>query len=247
MKKTLLSLVVAIASALGANAQNWFSYDVCNHLSVGVEAGSPGIGIDVATTLGSHFQLRGGVTVMPTIKFSNELMAESQYFNDYYGDYGYYTDYVDVEAKTGFVNGKLLLDFYPSKNKIFHLTVGAYFGGSKIVEAYNKEDGALLDYRNIYIGDYQLTPDDNGNINAQIKTNSFKPYVGLGFGRSVSKRKMLSFQVDMGVQFWGKPKLMCNGEQLESSDFDDEGEFLDVISNLRVYPVINFRLSGKIF
>lgn len=249
MKKTLLSLVVAIASALGANAQNWFSYDVCNHLSVGVEAGSPGIGIDVATTLGSHFQLRGGVTVMPSIKFSNELLADYNgsswnypYYEGYYGD-----SYVDVEAKTGFVNGKLLVDFYPSKNKIFHLTVGAYFGGSKIVEAYNKEDGALLNYRNIYIGDYQLTPDENGNINAQIKTNSFKPYVGLGFGRSVSKRKTLSFQVDMGVQFWGKPKLMCNGEQLESSDLDDEGEFLDVISNLRVYPVISFRLSGKIF
>lgn len=245
MKKILLSVVVAIASTLSASAQNWFSYDVCNHLSVGIEVGSPGIGVDAATTLGTHFQLRGGITVMPSIKFSNELMAESKYLDDYY--YGYYTDYVDVEAKTGFVNGKLLVDFFPSRNSSFHLTVGAYFGGSKIVEAYNKEDGALSDYRNIYIGDYLITPDDNGNINAQIKTNSFKPYVGLGFGRSVSKRKTLSFQVDMGVQFWGKPKLMCNGEQAKSSDLDDEGEFLDVISNLRVYPVINFRLSGKIF
>lgn len=244
MKKTLLSVVVAIASTLSASAQNWFSYDVCDHLSVGIEVGSPGIGVDAATTLGTHFQLRGGITVMPSIKFSNELMAEYQYFND---DYGYYTDYVDVEAKTGFVNGKLLVDFFPSRNSSFHLTVGAYFGGSKIAEAYNEEDGALSGYKNIYIGDYLITPDDNGNINAQIKTNSFKPYVGLGFGRSVSKRKTLSFQVDMGVQFWGKPKLTCNGEKAEPSDLDDEGEFLDVISNLRVYPVINFRLSGKIF
>lgn len=185
MKKTLLSIVVAIASTLSASAQNWFSYDVCNHLSVGVEAGSPGIGLSAATTLGSHLQLRGGVTVMPSFKFSNELMAD--YYYDSSWTYGGY--YVDAEAKTGFVNGNLLVDFFPAKNSSFHFTVGAYFGGSKIIEAYNKEDGDLLNYGNIHIGDYRLTPDEKGNINAQIKTNSFKPYVGLGFGRSVSKKK----------------------------------------------------------
>lgn len=182
---------------------------------------------------------------MPAIKFGTTVSAQGT--NGWSWDYYDYMDYIDLEGKTGFTNGKLLVDFYPSRNSSFHVTAGAYFGGSKIIEAYNEEDGALLNYRNLFIGDYILEPDEEGNINAQIKTNSFKPYIGIGIGRAVAKRKNLSFQFDMGVQFWGKPKIMCNGNQLEASDLDDEEEFLDVVSNLRVYPVISFRLAGKIF
>lgn len=245
MKKNLLTAIFVIASALSANAQNWFSDDVFNHLSVGITAETSGVGLDVATTVGSHLQLRAGVTVMPAIKFGTTVSAQGT--NGWSWDYYDYIDYIDLEGKTGFTNGKLLVDFYPSRNSSFHVTAGAYFGGSKIIEAYNEEDGALLNYRNLFIGDYILEPDEEGNINAQIKTNSFKPYIGIGIGRAVAKRKNLSFQFDMGVQFWGKPKIMCNGNQLEASDLDDEGEFLDVVSNLRVYPVISFRLAGKIF
>ncbi|MCM1313245.1 MAG: hypothetical protein NC206_07285 [Bacteroides sp.] len=248
MKKLLLSVVVAMASTLGMNAQNWFSTDVCNHLSVGITAGTPGIGVDVATTLGSHFQVRGGVTVMPGFSFSTKILADKEYVSNWNGEYSYTSvEDVNVEGKTGFTNGKLLIDFYPARTKTFHLTVGAYFGSSKIFDIYNKDEGALTDFKGLHIGDYMLMPDENGNIDAQIKTSSFKPYVGIGFGRSVAKRKDLSFQCDMGVQFWGKPKLYCNGEQIESSSFDDDGDFLDIMSNIRVYPVISFRLSGKIF
>lgn len=96
------------------------------------------------------------------------------------------------------------------------------------------------------LGDYLLTPDENGNVSAEIKTASFKPYIGLGFGRAVPKKR-IGFMFEAGVQFWGSPKLYCNGDELTEEDFDGEdGGLMKTLSKITVYPVINFRLCGRI-
>ena len=58
------------------------------------------------------------------------------------------------------------------------------------------------------LGDYFVTPNpaDKGNVNAYAKVKSFRPYVGLGFGRAVPKGR-IGCQFDLGVQFWGKPEI----------------------------------------
>ena len=96
------------------------------------------------------------------------------------------------------------------------------------------------------LGDYRLTPDDKGNISAEIKTASFKPYIGLGIGRAVPKKR-IGFMFEAGVQFWGSPKLYCNGDRLTEDDFNGEdGGLMKTLSKITVYPVINFRLCGRI-
>ena len=165
---------------------------------------------------------------------------------------------VEVEAKIGFTNGKVLFDIFPFKKSAFHITAGAYFGSSSVIKAYNKEDGLLIDvteYNNSHpnqmigyeLGDYLLTPDRNGNINAEIKTSGFKPYIGFGNGRAVPKKR-LGFMFEAGVMFWNSPKIYCNGEELKSENLDsDSGDIVKLISKIKIYPVINFRLCGRIF
>lgn len=227
-----------------------------NHLAVGVSAATTGIGVDVAMPICNYVDVRAGLSVFPKIKADADLDLG---FNG--GDYSGYNipDEIEAEVKTGFTNGKILFDLYPGKSSIFHITVGAFFGSSQIVEVYNKEDGALksiYDFNKAYpsqkigveLGDYFLEPDAQGNMNACIKTASFKPYVGIGFGRSVPRKNRLGFSFEMGCQFWGSPKVYCNGEELSDEKLDsDSGDIAKVLSKITVYPVISFRLSGRIF
>ena len=109
------------------------------------------------------------------------------------------------------------------------------------------------------LGDYFVTPNpaENGNVKAYAKVKGFRPYVGLGFGRAVPKGR-IGCQFDLGVQFWGKPEIYiptydktAGTYQYEKIDGDkagdDAGKVLKTVSKVSVYPVLNFRLVGRIF
>ena len=108
------------------------------------------------------------------------------------------------------------------------------------------------------MGDYFVTPDPakNGDVKAYAKVNGFRPYLGIGFGRAVPKKR-IGCQFDLGVQFWGKPKVyiptynkatgVFQDEQIDAEHAgDDAGKVLKTISKISVYPVLNFRLVGRI-
>lgn len=255
--KLLFVSLAMVFTAVGAQAQE-SDKNCFNHLAVGVSVGTTGIGIDVATPICNYVQMRAGVDFVPNIKFSTDLDIDAPNVPNYT-----IPNEIEVEGKVGFTNGKLLFDVYPFKKSSWHITAGAYFGSSKIVKAYNKQDGLLSDlakYNNdvengvlpgmskvgVELGDYLLEPDDDGNVNAYIKTASFKPYLGIGYGRAVPKKR-IGFMFDLGVQFWGTPKVYCNDHRLTEDDVDgDDGGIMKTLSKVKVYPVINFRLCGRI-
>ena len=189
-----------------------------------------------------------------------------------------------VQGKWSNTTWHFLIDVYPfGAAHSFHATVGAYCGSSEIVTLYNREEGFLKpinSYNEAYLnpdptvqsvinqygltmigaemGDYFVTPDpkENGNFKAYAKVNSFRPYLGIGFGRAVPKNR-IGCQFDLGVQFWGKPDVYAPiydkliGEyRYEKIDGDragnDAGKVLKTISKISVYPVLNFRLVGRI-
>ena len=260
MKKCLLSALLFLAFTTVSAQENSTSSDknLFNHLSVGLSVGTTGIGIDAAMPIGNYVQMRAGVDFVPNIKISTDLDIDAPNVPGYN-----IPNNVDVEGKVGFTNGKLLFDVYPFKRSSFHVTAGAYFGTSKIVKAYNKEKGLLIDVANfnndveagllpgqekigVKLGDYLLEPDDDGNVDAYIKTCGFKPYLGLGFGRAVPKKR-IGFMFDLGVQFWGTPKVYCQDKELNKQDVDgDGGKAIKTLSKVTVYLVLNFRLCGRI-
>ncbi len=258
MKIRFVMMAIMMASlSLPATAQE-ADKNMFNHLAVGLSVGMPGISIDVAAPVGNYVQLRAGVSFFPNIKAKTDL---SMYIPDRAYDYGYeIPDEVNVEGKVGFVNGMLLADVFPFKKSNFHVTAGFYVGTPQVVKAYNTQDGLLMDVVNynrnegredpigVKLGDYLLTPDDEGNVNAQLKTWAFKPYVGIGFGRAVPKTKRVGFMFELGCQFWGSPSVWCNGEKLEKDKVGDSssGAIIKTISKITVYPVLNFRLCGRI-
>lgn len=250
IKRFFIFLATACV-AVCTNAQDE-DKNIFNHLSVGVTAGTPGFGVDVAMPVCNYVQVRAGFSMIPNIKFNTELDI-----NETPDELSYLPNTLEVETKMGFTNGKVLFDIYPFKSSGFHITAGAYFGGSSLIKAYNKEDGLLKDVADYNkqnpddmigyeLGDYLLAPDEDGNISAEIKTNGFKPYLGIGTGRAVPKGR-LGFMFELGVMFWGSPKVYCNGDELTSEDLGSDGDdVMKVLSKIKVYPVLNFRLCGRI-
>ena len=103
----------------------------------------------------------------------------------------------------------------------------------------------------IVIGDYIVGFDQNGYAHGAIKVNSFRPYVGIGFGRSVP-RKRFGVSGDLGVQFWGKPKVYekQTGMDLEVTKDDlgsESNKYYDVISKFPVWPVLTIRFTYRLF
>ena len=52
---------------------------------------------------------------------------------------------------------------------------------------------------------------------------------------------------ELGVQFHGTPKVYADNSDLTAISAVADNEFSDIIDKLTVYPVLKFRLSGRIF
>lgn len=192
---------------------------------------------------------------------------------------------MDVQGKLSNTTFHFLVDVYPFKSSSFHATTGFYIGGKELVSVYNREDGFLkpitqwneavlhpntlpaaaqqyVENQSIIgaeLGDYFITPDpaDEGNTKATIEVSGFRPYLGIGFGRAVPRHARFACQFDMGVQFWGSPKVYAptydkNTKTYQRQQLTDDhaggdgGDVLKVISKISVYPTLNFRLVGRI-
>jgi len=280
MKKTILCLAAAFMAMTSANAQT--DTRLFNHLAIGLDVGTTGIGADVAMPCTKFVDIEAGFMIMPKITYSTNVhINTSEYIQNTGATKEIKTlaenlETIPIQGKLSMVNGKFMINFYPMPTKSLHLTVGAFFGKSDVVEVYNKIDGQLADINaankaidtyndfaaknpgygwstqehiGLKLGDYLMEPDGNGNAKATLKTNNFKPYVGLGIGRAVPGRTRLNFKFDIGAMFWGAPDIVDHaGVSLTNKDFGDkDGGAIRVIKKIKVYPVLNFRLAGKIF
>ena len=153
---------------------------IFNSLSVGVSAGTTGIGIDVATPVTPHFAIRGGVSFMPGISFDADVdvdlkdpkLEENSSLN--------------LTGNMKRASGELLVNYYPFLSSSFFVTAGAYFGGNKLLKVKGHSD-KLAEYVNggnqasIIIGDQEIPVDKNGDVSGGFKVSGFRPYIGVGF------------------------------------------------------------------
>ena len=185
---------------------------------------------------------------------------------------------IEVQGKTSMTTGHILFDIHPFKTG-FRITAGAYFGGSEIISVYNKEPGSMANIAaynakladgslqtpsvggqqlplsqfskvGVALGDYFLSPKSDGSMDATLEVSSFRPYLGIGFGHAVPKKR-LGVQFDLGVQFWGSPKVYLDGDngrdQLTEEDADgDGGDVIKTLSKITVYPSMTLRITGRI-
>ena len=246
MKKTLFDIsimaaLVGLQMAMAQTSSRVSNLGYFDHLAVGLNVGTPGIGLEVAAPITDFVAIRVGYSLMPELKYKTDVNYTVKGKKEK----------TEVEGKLHMGDAKLLLDFYPLKASSFHLTGGFFLGKEEVVTAENTTPVTTVD-GGLEIGDYIIGFDRNGYAKASIEVAKFKPYVGLGFGRAVPRRR-LSVDFEVGAQFWGSPKVYEHQtgtkQRLTKNNTGDNdgGEAIRVISKITAYPVLNLRISGRIF
>jgi hypothetical protein len=276
MKKLLFVCAIAILGFGRANAQDLEPADhgCFNHLAAGITLGTDGIGVEVAAPLTYQFSVRAGFEFMPKFKYKKtENLGKDPAFVNYPND-----QEIDLEGKVNLFQGKLLFDYYPFAKSSFHLTAGAYFGSSDVVKVTNRNNfvepsqwgtaGLQLGKGDGVYDKYTAVTDDHGNLDIKMRVNGFRPYLGVGFGRAIPSKHRVGVQFDLGVQFWGKPKVMGHLMYFDSNegdfvtryedvntnritnmkdDYQDIKDMIQDVKKIYVYPVLNIRINGRIF
>ena len=240
--KKLLSLLLCFSAGLTLAAQST-DKKLFNHLGLGAGVGTTGITIEAATPITKYVQLRAGVAILPSITFKAD--ADYEYSSLSSGTYDGEGE-VELKGDLGRVQGHLIFNLYPFPKVPFYVAAGAYFGGNKLLKITGKSDDLTDPNVQAVIGDFKLPADENGRISGGFKINGFRPYLGIGFGRSVPN-KLLSFNTELGVQFEGKPELYTDYGEIDDATVKDDNTFNKVRDVLRVYPVLTFRLNFRAF
>lgn len=270
-------LSILTATTLFAQSEIRENNGPFKHMAIGLSLGSGGIGLDVATTLSDHFQARLGGELMPPMTIGANVRTNDVDVEIKDGDGKTLNLNYDMtfDAEPHISAANFMIDYYPVYGKSFFISVGAYIGSNKITAVNDSYKEEIEDLKAVYnynhdpnrkggpvgiqMGPYLLEPDANGKVNASFDaTMKFQPYIGIGFGKSVPKYRMstntpynkrVGYMFEIGARFWGTPSITCNGVKIDNKTLEKTGEtkMLRTITSLPFYPVIKFRISGRIF
>lgn len=183
-RRTTTILALFFVTAIPAVAQDAASLDFkqsekphyFNHLSIGVNVGTTGIGFELNSNVCDWLNLRAGFDFVPhftyDMKFHIQVgdYIESKYdvdgnrvetrfdrMADYMKQLTGLTvnDEIDMVGEPHFNNFKFIADIYPFRNKRWYFSAGFYWSSSKIGRAFNTTADmssllAVSIYNNIY-------------------------------------------------------------------------------------------------
>lgn len=214
MRKSLavVALALALTFPAAALAQTGFG--------IGVKAGSIGVGVEGAVSLGSMLNLRGGGALFPVDwEFTHDTQA---------GDLEF-----DLNLPDSYLN--LGLDLYPGGGG-FRISGGLLF----------KPDDPSIEATptgTVEFGGETFNREEVGTITGEIDSGSVAPFAAIGFGNHT--RSGFGFFVDLGAALLKEPELTLRAEggtrsqdvnqrlEQERQEIEDE---LD--KYLKIYPIV---------
>jgi hypothetical protein len=208
-------------------------------VGVQIKAGFAGIGIDVATPLAQHFNLRASGSFVP--------------FNA-----GYYIDGLTLDGQVRFRSATASLDWYPFHNG-FRMSPGVtLYNGNSLNGTLSVPGGQSFDLGD---GTYTSSPTDPvhgvGSMSFGRRT---APSFTVGWGNMIPRSGgRFSMPFEVGFQYIGAPKInfklmgtACDNQGCDSiatdpgTQADLQQELTDInnqITPLRFYPIISIGLA----
>ena len=218
MTRGLLFLATLLATAPPAQAMQGFA--------IGGRAGTLGVGAEVAVLVQDWVVLRGGASLLGV---NADLTSLSGLADDRTGTLAlpksFYTIGADLEVGNFRIGGGML---YKEVDPAFSITLGS---------------GAAID-----IGDGTYTEPEVTELTTTLVSESWAPYVLVGFGQHASRG--LGLFLDVGVAFLDRPELRMSatGDRsvLSSRSFrsdlraEEESVREDAGDLVNYWPILNF-------
>jgi len=258
MKKLLVICIAMLMGSTASSAQEDFERGIFNHLGANLSVGSEGIGIGLASPVTDYLELGVGVNIMPSFKIKGDVNVN---FN--MGSLPIPISQSDKVKITGDLNRTTMdvkLNVYPFGGRsTFFIAGGFSFGGEKIatltghsdvvqqaVADYPEYKDLILNSISAELDKYNVKFDEKGDVNGDLRVNKFRPYVGLGVGRLIPKKRV-GFRFEAGCNFMGKIKVYQNDREVNISEINNGNDDISkVIDKVKVYPVIKFTLTCRI-
>jgi hypothetical protein len=196
--------------------------------SLGVRAGTLGLGVEFSYPISSRFGMR----------FSYDSYKYSRTFN---------SDNIDYDGEAKLKTGSVLADWYPFANN-FRISVGPMYNGNKLGLTGVPTGGTFT------IDGVTYTAAEVGTLKGQVDFKKYVPYAGIGYGRPIGSGLSLTF--DLGVVFQGSPTATltatcgpaapvgsptCN--QIQSDVAAQQATANESLKDARYYPVVSLGLA----
>lgn len=254
--KRMLTLCLALLVAVGAVAQKHEMPErkAFSNLGVAVSASTTGIGVTLATPIARHFSLRAGYTFSP---YSYDYTYDEFDPISVYGQSVPVPD-LDLTADLNLNAGHVMVDWVPFKKGkgVFFITGGLILGDGKIIKVHGQfdmsdpnikkiKDAGLMHELEFEVGEDIIRVNDDGSADAALKVKGLRPYLGLGWGRSIPKHR-LGFRFELGAIFQGTPEVSSSNIVLNTKS-DELSDFNELLNNLSIYPQLSFQLTYRLF
>jgi hypothetical protein len=218
MHRRFFAAAVAAAALLGAGAAS------AQQTSVGVSAGTPGLGLEFGYDFSDAVGLRANGNW-----FSMSKDVES--------------DGINYDGKLKLRSLGVLGDFYPFESG-FRATGGVYYNDNH-VNLVATPSGTVT------IGGTPYTPAQIGSLTGAADFNEFTPYAGLGYTSNRGEAG-LSFVFDAGVMFQGRPEITLagTGPITSSPTFQaylerERQQIADDLKWTRFYPAVRLGVAYR--
>jgi hypothetical protein len=194
-------------------------------LSIGVRAGTLGIGGEINKLITSHLGIRGSVNYFKasTTQTQSDISFDA---------------HLKLQAITG------LIDLYPSHRGSFHLTGGIISNPITIDATGVPNDGSTYT-----INGHDYSAAQVGTLTGSAKYPKTSGYAGLGWGTPAARHAGLKLVFDIGAAI-GKPTILLSATNQDPTLQSDLAAQqvktqTDVNKYAKVYPVISFGLVAR--
>ncbi|PLX08074.1 MAG: hypothetical protein C0598_12475 [Marinilabiliales bacterium] len=191
---------------------------------IGIKASTFGFGADVIKSFNQNFTLRlGGSYMKQDIKIST--------FDDLGGSAFNYTTLGSIS---------LIFDYYIFRS--VYISAGAMYNMTKLEFESQAEESQT-------IGNIEISPETIGSVTYTLLPNEICPYLGIGFGHTLSRNKLVAFNFDLGAVYQGSPKVKLDATGMVTPTANPEQQQLlqENVKDWKFYPFMNFQLSFRIF
>ena len=223
MKKILLAIAL-VSVCFASHAQDEIEIKERKN-AFAASFGLPGLGIEYARKLSPKLSAR---VAWHSAQLIN-LRAENIEIKD---------DKVNLLANAEVSIIDLGIEYNPFKNSSFKLTTGlGYLANvnTNLVVTYTED---------VKLGDVIITKNDVGEIVADVTWSGIAPYVGIGFGRAVPKRRF-GFGFELGTYYTSSPDVKLTASELLAPTASQEENLQKSLSSFKFIPRVQVRLVYK--
>ena len=200
--------------------------DVADGLAISVRGGTLGIGLELTKAI--------------TKRINAKLVVNDLSFSDD-GD----VDDIDYDFDIDLFSAGVLLDWHPF-NGGFHLSGGLLYSENDL-------DAKASTNQEFEIGNTTYTSEEIGILRGEIEFSDFAPYLGIGWGNPVGKKRRWKILFDIGVIYLGSSDAnlsstdgTLSNNPIFQADLKREEESLqDDIDDYGLYPVLSLGISYK--